>query len=298
MNEIHNNQQTGEQDSGKITLKDKIKKKLQVDENETGLKKIPRWIKLSIIAVIDIVMIISIISTVKYTIETKKSENVSEELIAEVVSTPEPVETETEEISEPEEEAEEPVKEPPIEVDFDELQEQNPDAKGWLYSEDTPINLAVMQSDDNEYYLFRTFDKEYNGYGTIFMDYRCSGDFSDPVSVIYGHNMNNETMFGTLKYYREDDYPEQHPVMYLLTPEGNYRLTVVAATVNSSEVATYTPPVSRETADESIPDYISRSEHDFKSEYNPEANYIILSTCAYDYTAAFLNIVLEMQEIE
>lgn len=276
-------------------------------KNQSGLHKLPRWLKLSIIALVDLMMIISLVSTVRYFLETQKSEKLTEGLASDVVTVSE---AEYESGLEPEPEGPYPEagfasesaamkkKEPPVEVDFEALLERNPDAAAWLYSEGTPINLAVMQAEDNQYYLFHTFDRENNGYGTLFLDFNCSGDFSGPVSVIYGHNMNNETMFGTLKHYREDDYPKEHPVMYLLTPEKNYRLVPVAATLNSADSPLYSLPMDRETADGTVPDNIQRSEHDFGEKYKPEANYIVLSTCAYDFTGAFLDVILEMQEIE
>lgn len=269
-------------------------------KDQSGLHKIPRWLKWSIIALVDILMIVSLVSTVRYVLETRKSEKVSEELASTVVSTPDEPEPEgaypeAEFASEP---ASESKMEPPVEVDFDALLDRNPDAVGWLYSEGTPINLAVMQGEDNQYYLFHTFDREDNGYGTLFLDFSCSADFSEPVSVIYGHNMNNETMFGSIKHYREDDYPKEHPLLYLLTPEKSYRLVPVAATLNSADSPLYSLPMGRDTADSAIPDNIKRSEHDFGVEYNPNSNYVVLSTCAYDFTGAFLDLILEMQEIE
>ena len=64
----------------------------------------------------------------------------------------------------------------PISVDFAALQAENPDIIAWLYSEGTPINYPVVQSDDNRYYLRRLTDGSYNTNGTLFMDFRDAVD--------------------------------------------------------------------------------------------------------------------------
>ena len=106
----------------------------------------------------------------------------------------------------------------PISVDFAALKAENPDIVAWLYSADTPINYPVVQSDDNNYYLRRLTDGSYNSNGTLFVDFRDAPDFSGFNTIIYGHRMKSKAMFGTLPGYLEQEYYEEHPVMYLLTP--------------------------------------------------------------------------------
>ena len=91
----------------------------------------------------------------------------------------------------------------PIQVDFEALRQQNPDIIAWIYSTDTPINYPVVQSEDNSYYLRRLIDGTRNTAGTIFADFRNAPDFSDRNTLVYGHNMKNNPMFGTLSEYRK-----------------------------------------------------------------------------------------------
>ena len=79
----------------------------------------------------------------------------------------------------------------PITVDFDALQEINEDVVGWIYIPGTEVNYPVVQGDDNEYYLHRTFEKKDNFTGAIFLDYLCQPDFSSDNTILYGHNMKN-----------------------------------------------------------------------------------------------------------
>ena len=53
-----------------------------------------------------------------------------------------------------------------------------------------------------------------------FIDYRCSRDFTDSRTVVYGHNMHNGSMFGKLDKFTKESYMEKHPYVYILLPTG------------------------------------------------------------------------------
>ena len=76
--------------------------------------------------------------------------------------------------------------------------EINPDYIGWLNVERTSIDYPVVQGTDNIQYLDTTFSSEKNPAGTIFMDYRCEDGFDSPLVILYGHNMQDGTMFAEL----------------------------------------------------------------------------------------------------
>ena len=115
-----------------------------------------------------------------------------------------------------------------IQVDFEALQQINSDVVGWIYLEDSKVNFPVVQGEDNQEYLYWLINGDYNGAGTPFVDYRNAPDFSDRNTVIYGHNMNNGTMCADIHKYEDQEYYESHPVIWLLTPEKNYRLEIFA----------------------------------------------------------------------
>lgn len=186
----------------------------------------------------------------------------------------------------------------PITVDFQKLIGKNTDCVGWLYSEGTPINLAIVQADDNTYYLSRLFDRSDNGYGTIFLDCNGAPGFTDANNLIFGHNMNNGTMFGSLINYRYQEYYEKHPCLWLATPYRNFRLDVVAGIVHTDESILYSTPISRRATDDVVPFAISNSVFKSDAVYNPEANYVTLSTCCNDFAGARLAIICEMTEIK
>lgn len=112
-------------------------------------------------------------------------------------------------------------------VDFTALLAQYPDAVAWLRCDGTDLDYPVMQADDNDYYLRRLPDGTWNMSGSLFLDYRCAADFSDVVSVIYGHNMNDGSMFACLENYTDQSWYDAHPTLELATPDAGYSLPVL-----------------------------------------------------------------------
>lgn len=136
---------------------------------------------------------------------------------------------------------EEDEKEAAFSVDFEELLKQNKDLVGWIRIEE-PLNISypVMQSEDNDYYLRRLFDKSYNILGSIFMDYNCNADLTDDNTIIYGHNTKNGSMFGGLKKWKDKEEYDKNPYFYLYTPDGLcHQYQVCAVTVTDSRASDY-----------------------------------------------------------
>ncbi len=176
---------------------------------------------------------------------------------------------------------------PPISVDFDALLADCPDVVGWIYCADTPINYPIVQAQDNKYYLRRLWNGTYNSSGSLFMDYRCVPDFSGWNSVIYGHNMLNGTMFGTLQKYKKQEYYNAHPTLYLLTPTRNYRIDLIGGyTTPGTAEDTYGLPQTQEGRDELIAKARQNSTFQTDTAVNAGERLITLSTCAYDYRDA------------
>lgn len=182
--------------------------------------------------------------------------------------------------------SQEPAETAPIQVDFDALQETCEDVIGWLYCPDTPIDLPVVQAADNDYYLRRLPDGSWNNAGSLFADYRAAGDFSDGNTVIYGHNMRDKTMFGTLYLYGEQEYYDEHPSMWLLTPDGDYRVDLAAGFVTNSQAQIYYPGQSTQTMQELVQEALAASTFQTDLELTDRDRYLILSTCSYEFEEA------------
>lgn len=171
----------------------------------------------------------------------------------------------------------------PISVDFSALKQENKDIVGWIYSENTSINYPVVQSDDNEHYLRRLINGEYNIAGSIFMDYRSNPNLEDKNTIIYGHNMKNDTMFGSLQEYKSQEYYNNHKIIYYFTPEESYVLKLFAGCTVSVESDIYT---LSDINTNDINKYKAQSDFKCNVEINEEDKILILSTCAYEYEGA------------
>lgn len=117
----------------------------------------------------------------------------------------------------------------PISVDWDELKKINEDIIGWVYFTGLPqISYPVLQADDNEYYVHRTYDlsSDTSKAGCIFMDYRMADDFSSPYSIIYGHNVRDGSMLSDLARLKDQALYDKEPYFWILTPKGSYRYQI------------------------------------------------------------------------
>ncbi len=126
-----------------------------------------------------------------------------------------------------------------VEIDFPAWQSLNSDVQAWIHNEAIRVDHPVLKSPDNEYYLTRDLDLSYKAMGSIFFDFRNNSDFSDPNTIIYGHNFDNGLMFSNLVWYKSQQFYEQNPFYYLYTPEQVYRVDIAAGIVVSETDTTY-----------------------------------------------------------
>lgn len=125
------------------------------------------------------------------------------------------------------------------EMDLEALREVNPDVVGWILIPDTKVNYPLMQGEDNDYYLNRTWEGKRNSIGSIFLEHLNSPDLTDFNTIVYGHNMKNGAMFGCLHQFRYQDHWQTHPYVYIRTDEGTYRYEIFAAYRAEKESNTY-----------------------------------------------------------
>ena len=243
------------------------------------MKKIIKIILLGICLVIFIYSAYNIYNYIKEENANKKLKNeLVEDVITEVPST---------ELTKNEEKI-------PISVDFSTLKEKNQDIVGWIYSKDTPINYPVVQAKDNQYYLHRLINGEYNASGSIFMDYRNNPNLEDNNTIIYGHNMKSDEMFGTLQNYKNQEYYENHKIIYYFTQEKKYEIKLIAGYTASLEDDIYNLNEINQEQKEKL---LQKS--DFKSDVDISQNdkLITLSTCSYEYEDARYILIGILDEI-
>ena len=173
-------------------------------------------------------------------------------------------------------------------VDFEALQKVNPDVVGWIYQKDTIINYPIMRGSDNDQYLHSDINKKYSVSGSIFMDYRNSGDFSDFNTIVYGHHMHDGSMFKSLRgYTKETDYYKDHKTFELITPDNKYHLQIVSAFITPATSEAYTYSFNNIADKQAFLNYAAKnSKISTGVTATTDDKIITLSTCAYDYDEA------------
>lgn len=117
-------------------------------------------------------------------------------------------------------------------IDFAALQEENPDIYAWITVPNTAVDHPIVQAGDDkpeDYYLHRNIDGGLEYRGSIYTQKANAKDFSDPVTVIYGHNMLDESMFSTLHYFRDPDFFAENDRFYIYTPGHILTYEIVSA---------------------------------------------------------------------
>lgn len=91
-------------------------------------------------------------------------------------------------------------------INFQELKQKNSDTVGWVKVNGTEVEHVVVQTKNNDYYLTHNFEKSYNKSGWIFADYKNKLDGTDKNLIIYGHNVKDNSMFGSLRNILKEEW--------------------------------------------------------------------------------------------
>lgn len=113
---------------------------------------------------------------------------------------------------------------------FEMMKAKNPDFKGWLKAAGAMVDMPVYQANNDKYYLRHNQNRELNAHGALFLsskDILKSGS-EDKNLVIYGHNMEDGTMFGNLGRYRDISVYRENPVIHLSTVYGDEAYKIYA----------------------------------------------------------------------
>lgn len=175
---------------------------------------------------------------------------------------------------------------PEREVDFEALQaDTNKDIYAWIYIPDTAIDYPVLQHETNNlYYLEYNLDGSKGYPGCIYTENYNTKDFTDPVTVLYGHNMKNGTMFAGLHKYEDADYFAEHPYVYVYTPEGLLVYQIFAACLYSDKHILLNFDFSEQKSYETFLEEVT-SVRGMNNNYNEdvevtaEDRVLVLSTC-------------------
>lgn len=232
------------------------------------------------------VLVFSCVKIVTYLKEQRDSEQTQDNINSEFTTPVTPEQNEDQD-TEDKDKSETPVVEPEpesISVDFASLQAKYPDVVGYIYGANTGLSYPIVQTaeEGGQYYLYRDIDGNDNKNGTIFLDWRCSSDFTTSNNnLIYGHNMKSGRMFAPLMNYKSQSYYDAHPYLYLYTPDQTYKVNLFAGfvTPHNSDVYAYSLSSSY------LQECINSSTFNARTGV-PTGNILTMSTCDYDYDNA------------
>lgn len=120
-------------------------------------------------------------------------------------------------------------------IDFKTLQKDNNDVIGWITVDGTPIDYPILMSGydkEEDFYINHDFNAKSYKAGSIYVQRDNSNDFTDFNTVIYGHNMMNGSMFGTLKKFRNKDFFNTNRNIYVYIPGHILHYEIVSAFIH------------------------------------------------------------------
>lgn len=165
-------------------------------------------------------------------------------------------------------------------MDLSPLQEVNADVVGWIEIPGV-LSYPLLQGGDNAYYLSHAWNGEENAAGAVFLDYRADPGFSGFNTLIYGHRMRNETMFGCLKHYMDAAFWQENPSVTIANADGTWQYDIYAAYEVGLTAETYRQEFSSPEEKRDFIQYgLERSVIDTGITPTPEDTIITLSTCS------------------
>lgn len=183
-------------------------------------------------------------------------------------------------------------------IDFDKLKEENPDIYSWIEIAGTKVDYPVLQSGgdkEEDFYLSHNVDLSYGYPGAIYTQKVNAKNYSDLVTVIYGHNMKNGDMFGNLyEMYMDKDSFDKNSTIYIYTPDKTYKYKVFAACTYDDRLipAYYNNFALSADYDSFLSEIKSLSESngyiDENIDVDTDSHIIVLSTCVEDDYQRFL----------
>lgn len=166
----------------------------------------------------------------------------------------------------------------------------NQDIVGWVTVDGTVIDYPVLHSstDDPEHYLYRTYKDEYSIYGSIFLEAGC--EITGDIQVLYGHSMNDGSMFRSLVSFDDPEVVAASPVIEYDTTEeaSQWRIVSVFKTntdPSQGEIFSYVRSgfASAEEKREYLYQVMQRSAVDTGVTVNENDDLLLLSTCSYEF---------------
>lgn len=173
----------------------------------------------------------------------------------------------------------------------------NQDLVGWVKIANTNLDVQVVQSQDNDYYLKRDFYGKSSRYGCPYLDFKNDPRYLDDNTVIYGHHMTDGLMFSNLDKYKTLEGYKESPIIEYSTLYETYYFKVFAAFISNAKLVDdngkyFNFIVTDFLTDEKFNGFVDEVEKRsiFKTDVNvqPDDKLITLVTCSYEFDSARL----------
>ena len=170
-------------------------------------------------------------------------------------------------------------------INQDALIEINKDYQSWITIFDTSIDYPVVQGKDNLEYVNKDFCGKFSVSGVPFLDHRNSAYFQDNYNLLYGHNIENEVMFGDVAKFLDEDFFNQHLMGELYTLDKEYDIYLFASfETYASDEYVFIPGNLKEQQMQNFLEYIKSKAVVYKDvKVNTKSKLICLSTCSNYY---------------
>ncbi len=187
-----------------------------------------------------------------------------------------------------------------LNIDFESLKEWNDDTRAYIKVHATNIEYPVVQTSDNAYYLYKSFDQSNNQAGWIFNDYRNNLDGEDKNIIVYGHNRLDNSMFGSLSNIWDDQlfHNESSNIITYITENAYYEYEIFSIyEIEAEEYYIRTDFVGDEYS-LFLDTIAKRSYYDFQLPLTEEDQILTLSTCTQSDNMRFVIHSKLIKEIE
>ena len=187
--------------------------------------------------------------------------------------------------------------EPVINQSVIDLQAVNADVVGWLTIPNTNIDYPFVWYSDNDFYLRRDLEKKYAQAGTLFMDYRCNRDFSSQNTIVYGHQMKNNSMFGSIKNFNNKEFFDNNRTGTIFLANQTLELEIFAfLVVKAADKEIYKTDFSK-TGNAGFMEYIAENARYFRETPLGETDrFVTLSTCSYEFNNARMVLICRINK--
>ncbi len=176
---------------------------------------------------------------------------------------------------------------PVILAKYEAIHKKYKDAAGFIQIKNTGVQYYVFQSGDDEYYLSHNRDGKKSGSGEIFVDFRCNIQTLSRHMIVYGHNMRNNSMFGSLDKFKKQSFCEANPVIDFDTLYGSYRWQIFSVQIVNVDQTGNTIIKTQFDSDEEWYRYIldcqKQSIYPIPVELKKDDIVLTLMTCSYEY---------------